>query len=848
MAKKSIADQIETLRQEIREHDRRYHVENAPTISDLEYDKLVIALKKLEETHPDLITPDSPTQRVGGEPLAGFRKVTHSQRMWSIDNVYESSKLRAWAARVFADVDPGLAEIDSSLTKVEEEQRELKGRRDEDAVQRRKKLTNDKKVLTLDYEAKNARAGTAGLPIPGGYVVDPKVDGVAISLRYEVGELKLAVTRGDGEVGDDVTGNVNAISAIPKTLKQSAGRRIPAVLEVRGEVYMPTEAFEHLNKSVIENKGESFANPRNATAGTLKQLDPAVVEERHLEFFPHGRGVISDDAFSTHSDFLKAIESWGLHTNSLTKKCATIDEAWNFIQEFDVSRTTLKYAVDGVVVRVDRFDLQERLGYTSKAPRWCIAYKYAAEQAVTKLLKVDWQVGKTGKLTPRATMEPVFLAGTTVTHATLHNLGEIRRKDIRVGDCVVIEKAGEIIPQVVRVLKEKRVGDIPEIEPPATCIECDGEVEIDLASRDGNEVETARYCINPECPAQFRERLIYFTGRKQMDIRGLGEEVIDQILNARLVSHFSDLYLLKAEMLADLKHKSVTRVGKEVQVRLGEKKANQIVDSIKESKYRGLARVLASLGIRHIGTQTARIVASRFQSMSDLMEASEEEVRNSVSNVGTISKLSKIKQIARAFHGSLHSDNGRILVTEAREKAALESRPELEIFLETMPEGRAWGNMKWGTSGSGRKNDLLESFQTLDDLLAAGVDDFVRIFDGEVVGKSLYDFIYSPEGKETIKSLDRVGVEMKSQRQTHSFQNAELAGKTFVLTGTLSKFSRDSATELIESRGAKVTSSVSRSTDFLIVGENPGSKFQKAKEYGVKILDETEFSKLMGIT
>ena len=363
-------------------------------ISDRDYDRLFERLKTLEADHPELVAPDSPTQRVGGEPIEGFRTIEHSTAMLSIDNTYDRDDLLAWHNRVIKGLE---LSADDGLT----------------------------------------------------YVVEPKVDGVAVSLRYEAGALVLAATRGDGRRGDDITQNVRTIRAIPLKLTPAKKLPLPDVLEVRGEVFMPAAEFARINEKRRAEEEEPFANPRNATAGTLKQLDSRKVAQRRLEFIAHGRGEISDEPFHRYSELIDAFKVWGIPTNPLTRLCQSIEEVWNFIKSFETERTKLAYGVDGVVVKVDRYDWQEQLGYTGKSPRWCIAYKYAAEQAVTKLIQIDWQVGKSGKLTPRATMEPVFVAGTTVRHATLHNYGEILRKDIQLGDTVVIEKAGEIIPQVV---------------------------------------------------------------------------------------------------------------------------------------------------------------------------------------------------------------------------------------------------------------------------------------------------------------------------------------------------------------------------------------------------------------
>lgn len=830
--------QIERLREEIREHDRRYYVDAAPTISDTEYDRLLARLKELETTHPELVTPNSPTQRVGGEPLERFRTVVHARPMLSIDNTYDAADLRKWAGRIYEATDTTLRALADELETV--------GKGGGKAADEKRRSLREK------YDVALGQADSADFPITGGYFADPKVDGVAINLRYERGQLVLAATRGDGQRGDDVTQNVRTIRELPLRLEERDDLSTPDVLEVRGEIYMPIAKFKSINR-LIEKQGlEPFANPRNATAGTLKQLDWRVAHERRLGIVAYGRGEISDDPFATHREFLAALAAWGIPTNPIRKHCNTIDGVWQFIEAIGTQRSELPYGIDGIVVRVDRVDLQDQLGYTSKFPRWCIAYKYASAQATTKLLRVDWQVGKTGKLTPRATMEPVFLAGTTVTHATLHNLGEIRRKDVRVGDTVVIEKAGEIIPQVVEVITRKRKKDVVPIDPPETCPVCGGDVNIDFNSSEASNEETARYCINPECPAQFRERLIHFVGRNQMDVEGLGEEIIDQLLKAELISHLADLYRLGEEQLANLTHAGRTKSGKKTQVRLGEKNAAQILGALEKSKKRGLARVLSSLGVRHIGAETARIVASNIGGIDKLLAASAEEIRNAVSTSDRASKFRKIKRAAIHFHSALHSQEGKERVKRALAMSQSNVHlGEVMAFLQELPEGSKWGRVKWGNkdqpgAGRGRKDRILENFNTLAELCSAEVEEFVELFDDEVVGRSLYEFLRSNRGGDLIQRLRDVGVEFSSVEEHRAATRSELEGKTVVVTGTLRNFSRDQVHELIRYNGGKPTTSISKSTDFLIVGENPGSKVHKARTLGVSIITEAQFVALIG--
>jgi len=557
---KKARDRAAELRETIRRADRAYYVRADPIMADSAYDELLDELKALEEEHPELATPDSPTRRVGGEITGGFEAARHAVPMQSIDNTYDEDEVRAWCARVEKE---------------------------------------------LDISA---------------YVADAKIDGVALSLRYENGSLVRALTRGDGETGDDITANVRAMRAVPLTLDGDP----PLVLEVRGEAYFPLSEFRRTNEAREAAGDEPFMNPRNACAGTLKQLQPRIVAERSIAFVAHGRGEIEPpDAFASHAELLEALPSMGLPVTSGWRSCAGVDEVLEAISEFEADRAEIDVPIDGLVVRVDRFDQQRELGSTSRSPRWCIAYKYAAERGVTTLESVDFQVGKTGRITPRAVMAPVLLAGTTVRHASLHNFGEVRRKDVRIGDTVVVEKAGEIIPQVIEVVSEKRPRGARRVKAPRACPVCGGPVELQPPELEAeqdyeSERETSRLCVNPECPAQIREKLIWFAGRGQMDIDGLGEKTIDQVRedSAIPLESFADIYALKdhAETLRGLE-------------RMGEKKVENLLASIEASKSRGLERVLAALGVRHLGLATARTLVALFPTLDDLMAADEPDLR-----------------------------------------------------------------------------------------------------------------------------------------------------------------------------------------------------------------------------
>lgn len=677
------APRIDALREQIREHDTRYYTQAAPTISDPEYDALLRELRDLEERFPDLITPDSPTQRVGEQPIEGFVHVEHSVPMLSIDNTYSVEELRKFDQRVA------------------------------------------KLLETREYE----------------YVVDPKIDGVAVSLRYEGGVLTLGATRGDGRVGDDITQNIRTIRSVPLRLH---GKRLPRVVEVRGEVYWPRPDFDRLNEQMRAQGAEPFKNPRNATAGTLKSLDTRMVASRGLAFACHGFGLIEPmpAGVDRYSKLLDWFRECGIPASPLTKLCHNLDEVIEHIEEWAVARRELDFETDGLVVKINRFDQREILGRTSKFPRWCIAYKYAAEQARTRLLAVDFQIGRTGQITPRATFDPVQLSGTTVTHASLHNFDQVRRLDVHIGDLVTVEKAGEIIPQVVEVDASKRPADAKEIRPPARCPECGGEVAQD-------EGGVYVRCINPACPAQLVERLRFFCGRGQMDIDVAGEVLVERLVERGLVHSYGDLYRLvdRRDELVGLPVSTNARTGSPIS--LGEKRTDRLIEGIQAGKQRPLSRVLASLNIRHVGGATAELLAEHFGEMDAIMAAGEETLME-IDGVG----------------------------------------PEL--------------------------------------------------------ARSLRTFFNSEVGKRTIGDLKSVGVNMTQPRRAARIESA-IAGKTFVLTGTLENYSRKQAEDLIRERGGKTTGTVSKKTDYVVAGAEPGSKLDKAQSLKVPVLDEAGFVKLLDL-
>lgn len=568
---KDVSKRIEELREQIRRHDHLYYVLAQPEISDRQYDRLLDELKKLEAENPELITSDSPTRRVAGEPLEAFTNVRHAVQMLSVDNTYNENELREFADRV------------------------RRGLGDE------------------AYE----------------YVVDPKIDGVAISLRYDAGQLVLGATRGDGTTGDDVTQNVRTIGSVPLRL---IGADVSDVVEVRGEVYWPTDDFQRFNAARAAAGEPLFANPRNATAGTLKQLDSRIVAERGLAFIAHGFGQVEPLPAETQSELFDAFATWGIPVSPHRRVCDNVDAVIELVHEWDRKRHDLDYETDGLVIKVNRLDQRDALGATSRFPRWCIAFKFAAERAESELLDVVYQVGKLGTITPVAHLEPVQLAGTTVKRASLHNFDQIERLGVMIGDTVLVEKAGEIIPQVVGVVEARRPGNAKPISRPERCPDCQGPVAQD-------EGGVFLRCINPECPAQIKEKLRYFCARDQMDIEGIGPALIDQLVDKGFVHEFADLYFVH-ERPDEL-------IGLE---RMGERSAENLLAGIESSKTRGLAQVIAALNIRHVGTRAAEILAEHFGSMQSLADAPIEELEQ-IQEIGPV--------MAETIHQWFASSAGR---------------------------------------------------------------------------------------------------------------------------------------------------------------------------------------------
>jgi len=664
--RETAARRIEELRRLIHYHDYKYYVEDSPEIPDQEYDRLFRELKQLEADYPELITPDSPTQRVGGQVAEGFSVVEHKVAMLSLDNAFSPAEL-------------------------------------------------------YEFEERLKRA------LPGEefrYVAELKIDGLGVALLYRDGLLVRGSTRGDGRVGEDVTANLRTIRSIPLRLDQ--GRYRFFELEVRGEVYLRRDDFERLNRERERNGEPTFANPRNAAAGSVRLLDPSLTARRPLNIFIYGISYLDPPLFSTHSESLAALRSLGFRINPRNATLNSMEEVISYCQEMERKREELEYEVDGVVVKVDSLDQQRRLGSTSRHPRWAIAYKFAAHQAITRVREIIVGVGRTGALTPVAVLEPVELGGATVSRATLHNEDEVARKDVRVGDTVLVERAGEVIPQVVRVLPEKRRPDSRTFIMPRTCPVCGAAVF-------RPEGEAVSRCTDASCPAQIKERLIHYGSRRAMDIDGLGEKIVDQLVDSGLVKDFADLYRLDVPTLCRLE-------------RMAEKSAGNLVRAIESSKDRGLARLLYGLGIRYVGEHVAEVLASRYRSLEALSRATQEE---------------------------------------------LQEIPEI----------------------------------------------------GPRIAQSVAHFFAQEENRRVIDKLRQVGVRMEEAEAVRIAPT--LRGKVFVLTGALEGFSREEAKEEITRRGGRVSSSVSRKTDYVVAGKDPGSKLQEARRLGVRVLDEEEFRSLL---
>jgi DNA ligase (NAD+) len=668
-AKHEIAKQeIEALRDKLRHHEYLYHVLDQPEISDAAYDRLMKRLKELEAAHPELITPDSPTARVGATPREGFQTVQHARPMLSLDNAFSYDGLRDFDRRV--------------------------------------------------------RQGSGREKIE--YIAEHKFDGLSISLQYVNGGLARGVTRGDGRTGEDVTPNVKTIRSIPLRVDLAALKKLklPPSFEVRGEVLMTRKAFDAMNRQQEESGGKIFVNPRNAAAGSVRVLDPSITARRRLEFFAYYLLVDGEVPFPKHSDSLQALKQLRFRASEDWKLCDGIEDVFKYCDAWEPKREELPYEIDGVVIKVNSLGIQRELGYTAKAPRWAIAYKYPARQETTVVNDIRVQVGRTGTLTPVAVLEPVQVGGVTVSRSTLHNLDEIDRLGLQIGDTVLIERAGEVIPHVLKVTKEG--ANRRPFRMPKNCPECGSAIH-------RAEGEVAYRCVNAACPAKRKESLLHFASRHAMDINGLGDKIVDQLVDKGMVKDVADLYTLKLDDVAELE-------------RMGEKSAWNLLDQIAASKKHTLARLIYALGIRMVGERTGQLLAEHFSSLDELAQAKEEQLFE---------------------------------VTEV----------------------------------------------------------------GPKVAAAIAEFFSEPANQKIIKKLDKAGVRPTAEKRV--LKSQKFAGKSFVFTGALANRSREEAGQLVMQHGAKVSSSVSKKTDYVVVGADPGSKYDKAKDLGVPVLTEPEFEKLL---
>ncbi len=665
MGNKEIKQKIEKLKEEIRHHDYLYYGLEQPEISDKEYDSLLEKLLELERRFPQFQTDDSPTQRVSGVVLDKFNTIAHKAKMFSLDNTYSIEELKDWEDRVH------------------------------------KNLGNEK----IDY------------------IAELKIDGVSANLLYENGKLKTGATRGDGEKGEDVTMSLKTIRAIPLVLR---GGDYPQLIEIRGEVYMEINDFKYMNKQKEKNGEILFANPRNAASGSLKLLDSRLVSKRNLSFFAHSIGYCNKDKFGEQWKFFQTIKEWGIRINRETKKCSTLDEVIEYCQDWQKKREKLAYQIDGVVIKVNSFKQQQALGATLKSPRWAVAYKFPAHQATTKVLDIKVNVGRTGAITPVAILDPVECGGVIIRNSTLHNFDEIKRLDLKIGDRVLIERAGEVIPKVIKVITSLRNGKEKAFPIPKVCPSCK-----QLIIKEKEE-DVFYHCINPSCPTQLARGLEHFASRDALDIESMGESVVKQLVHKKLVRSFADIYKLRQ---ADL---SLLELFKE-------KKIQNLLNAIKQSKNRPLWRLIYGLGIRHVGEKAAMTLAKNFKTIDNLMMASKE-------------KLEQIYEI------------------------------------------------------------------------------------GPIMANSICEFFQRNESKRLIGQLKQAGLNMKADVQ---IKESKVTGKRMVFTGTLSSLARSEAEQIAREYGAEVSSQVSANTDYLVVGENPGSKLEKAKKLSVAIIGEKEFLELI---
>lgn len=662
-----IKKEIEKLREQIRDADYRYYVLSEPEISDKEYDNILKELQKLEEKYPQFVSSDSPTQRVSGGIIEGFPTVAHKIKMLSLDNTYSIEELKDWQDKI-------------------------------------------KRMLKRDTHID--------------YMVELKIDGVSCSLIYEKGILVTGATRGDGQVGEDITANVKTIKSVPLRLR---GVNIPEMLEVRGEIYMDKKDLEYINKTRLKMDEPLFANPRNAASGSLKLLDPVIVKERNLSCFIHSFGLARGIEFKNHNEFFEKIKSLGLRVNPYNKLCKSLPEVIEYCLSWQSKRDSLEYEIDGMVVKVNDYKLREQLAQTLKSPRWAVAYKFPAHQATTVVEKIEFSVGRTGIITPVANLKPVECAGVTISRSTLHNFDEIERLDVREGDTVLIERAGEVIPKIIKVIATKRKESAKKIKVPKNCPVCGQSLTKE------KEEEVYWFCINPDCPAKIKQSLLHFSSRSAMDIEGMGESAVEELVNRGIVKSLADIYKIKKEDLLKLPL-------------FAHKKADNLISAIEASKKQQMSRLLYALGIRHIGEKAAQLLADRFKKIDNFFKV---------------------------------------------------------------------------------KEDGLEEINEV----------------GPAIAQAVVKFFSSAKAKKLIEEFRKSGLNLNQQERT--IKQSPISGKVFIFTGELKDFSRIEACERVIALGAQCASSISKNIDYVVVGENPGSKYEKAKKLQLNILTEQDFKKLI---
>lgn len=664
-----VKKQIEKLREQIRDADYKYYVLSEPEISDKEYDDILGELKKLEEKYPQFITDDSPTKRVSGGILEGFPTVEHKIKMLSLDNTYSIEELRSWQDKI-------------------------------------------KRLLKKDVNIS--------------YMVELKIDGVSCSLIYESGTLKTGATRGDGQIGEDITANIKTIKSVPLRLR---GDKLPQMLEVRGEIYMNKKDLENINKMRLKENEPLFANPRNAASGSLKLLDTAIVRERNLKYFIHSFGLAQGIDFENHNDFFEKTKIFGLRVNPHNKLCNNLEEVISYCLSWQEKRDSLEYEIDGMVVKVNDYALREQLGETMKSPRWAVAYKFPAHQATTQIEKIEFSVGRTGIITPVANLKPVKCAGVTISRSTLHNFDEIERLDVREGDTVLIERAGEVIPKIVKVIAAKRKEGSKKIKVPENCPVCK------QALAKEKEEEVYWFCINPDCPAKIKQSLLHFASRAAMDIEGMGESAVEELVGRNLIKSLADVYKINKEDLLKLPL-------------FAEKKADNLIRAIGTSKKRQMSRLLYALGIRHIGEKAAQLLADKFKKIDAFFTLKETD-------------LEEINEV------------------------------------------------------------------------------------GPAMAQSVVKFFSSAKAKKLIEEFRKSGLNLTQEGR--EIKQSKITGKVFIFTGELKGSSRTDACKLVESLGAKCVSAISKNIDYVVVGENPGSKYEKAKKLGLNIVTEQDFNNLVNL-